>query len=420
MTDKHKNLSAIKEVFANKQGLKVLIAGSVLQLFLGIIYVWNIFVEPVADRLDFSVASVEYTAAFMLGAFVVGIIVAGRLQVRIGAQATTLFGGLLLSGGMFATAFIPPQAAWLIYITYGAVGGLGVGMGYTAAFSSAQKWFPTHRGFVTGVSLAAFGLSAVIFAPLVELLTAFFGVKTMFMILSGIFLCAVLILFSFIKLPKNFKSDPHPASAALLGKDYFEVKEMVRFKEFYLIALSLALAVSAYFVLNPALAVFARGRGFGHTGAMLLIVLAGGGSVLGRLVVLSKKIDHLGGVVAMLIISAASSVTLGFSEGWLFAVAAVAVAFCFGGYTSIYPVITAEYFGVKNVGSNYGAVMVGFGLSALLFPLLFNLFDDGIAKYAVLASLSLAAVIPVVLLMAGKRKFKKPPENNTDLSSPKT
>ena len=160
-------MSAITE---NKRGLKVLITGAILQLFLGIIYVWSVFVSPVSEFYGMEKSDVKLTTSFMLCFFVVGILVGGKMLAKLGASKVVLIGGLMLAVGMLATAFIPKDFARLIYVTYGIVGGFGVGAAYNAIISAAQKWFPKNRGFATGISVCAFGFSTVVFAPLVEAL----------------------------------------------------------------------------------------------------------------------------------------------------------------------------------------------------------------------------------------------------------
>ena len=101
----------------NKQGVKVLITGSIIQLFLGILYVWSVFVMPVSKYFNWDVDSVKLTSSFMICFFVAGILIGGKLQLRIGAQKVVLLDGLMLAAGMLATAFLTPAVAWLTYIT---------------------------------------------------------------------------------------------------------------------------------------------------------------------------------------------------------------------------------------------------------------------------------------------------------------
>lgn len=129
----------MKSVLENKQGAKVLLAGAFLQLFLGIIYVWSVFVAPVSEMYQWEIESAKLTSSFMLSFFVLGILFGGKLQQTIGSPQIVLAGGLMLSAGMLATAFVPAGYAWLIYITYGIIGGFGVGAGYNAIISDRKS-----------------------------------------------------------------------------------------------------------------------------------------------------------------------------------------------------------------------------------------------------------------------------------------
>lgn len=389
----------------NKQGLKVLVTGAILQLFLGIIYVWGIFVLPVSEYYAWNIADVKLTSSFMLSFFVVGILVGGKAQVKTGATKVVLTGGLMLAAGMFATAFIPKNLAWLIYVTYGTIGGFGVGAAYNAIISSAQKWFPQNRGFATGISVCAFGFSTVLFAPLVEILVKQHGLQNTFKILGIAFFIAVLALSRFIKLPEEGGS-PAAAGAAFTQKQYTS-SEVIRTKEFYFITLSLMLATAAFFILNPSFKTLALERGLNPAMGTVVVMITGIANALGRLGVplLSDKIGRERAALAIILLTMLCAASLCVVKGGLFVVAVALIAFCYGGYSGIYPVLTADYFGIKNVGSNYGAVMVGFALSALFFPMIIGRIENIAVKFMTLAALAAMAAVLVILLMRSKKKI---------------
>jgi OFA family oxalate/formate antiporter-like MFS transporter len=395
-------MSSITE---NKQGMKVLITGSILQLFLGIIYVWSVFVKPVSDFYTWDAAAVKLTASFMLSFFVVGILIGGKLQLITGTQKIVLSGGLMLAVGMFATAFLPKEAAWLMYITYGIIGGFGVGAGYNAIISAAQKWFPQNRGLATGISVCAFGFSTVVFAPLIELLIGQFGLRNTFLLLAAAFFVVVLALFSFIRLPDE-NAQKNAAAAALLIKKQYTVTEAIKTKEFYFITLSLMLATAAYFILNPSFKSFAIERGLGSSIGTVIVMMTGIANALGRLgaPVLSDKLGREKAAMTIIIATAVCALLLCFAQGFLFMAAIAIIAFCYGGYSGIYPVLTADYFGIKNVGSNYGAVMVGFAVSALTFPMFIALINDVTLKFIVLTTLAAIGALLMILLILSKGK----------------
>jgi len=388
-------MSSITE---NKQGLKVLITGSVLQLFLGIIYVWSVFKNPVSAYFGWEPSEVGLTANFMLCFFVIGILAGGKAQTKIGVKIITLIGGLMVAAGMLATALIPgggKAPVFLIYLFYGIIGGFGVGAGYNAIISTAQKWFPKNRGFATGVSVCAFGLSTVIFAPLVTMLNNNLPVNYTFFILAGGFAAAVLLLFSFIKTPEQVSS---AAAPVLKGKQYTTL-EMIKTPRFYLIALSLMFGTSVFFIINPNLKDLANERGL-ESFATMIVMFTGIANALGRLgaPLMSDKIGREMADVIILVVTALGAFGLCFASGILLIVIIAAVAFCYGGYSGLYPVLTSGNFGIKNIGSNYGAVMVGFMLSALLFPIVINKIDNQQLRFIILGVLAVVGAVLIVIL----------------------
>jgi len=400
-------MSSITE---NKQGLKVLIMGSILQLFLGIIYVWSVFKNPVSAYYGWDPSAVGLTANFMLCFFVIGILAGGKAQAKIGVKITTLIGGLMVAAGMLATALIPAGGkapVFLIYLFYGIIGGFGVGAGYNANISTAQKWFPQNRGFATGVSVCAFGLSTVIFAPLVTILNKNLAVNYTFLILSGGFAAAVLLLFSFIKSPEQV---PNAAAPVLKGKQYTTL-EMLKTMRFYLIALSLMFGTSVFFIINPNLKDLANERGL-ESFATMIVMFTGIANALGRLgaPLMSDKIGREMSDVIILVVTALGAFGLCFASGIFLIVIIAAVAFCYGGYSGLYPVLTSQNFGIKNIGSNYGTVMVGFMLSALLFPIVINKIDDQQLKFIVLGALAAVGAVLVIILRLMNLKQSKEAE----------
>lgn len=393
------------KISENKKGLKVILTGAVLQLFLGIIYVWSVFVVPVSEFYSWETGNVKLTSSFMLCFFVVGILLGGKLQIKIGVTKVVLIGGLMVAVSMLVTSFIPLEAPFLIYIFYGITGGFGVGAAYNAILTSAQKWFPENRGFATGVSVCAFGFSTVVFAPLIETFISNFGLKNTFLILAGIFMVAVISLFHFIKLPEENTANNASSSKVLQGRQ-FGTFEILKTPQFYMLTFSLMLATAAFFILNPSFKSLAVERGLEPTIGTVVVMLTGIANALGRLItpLMSDKIGRENAAIIIIGVTALGTFSLCFVSGVLFMAVIAIIAFCYGGFSGIYPVLTSEYFGMKNIGSNYGAVMVGFALSALFFPMILNVIEDITVKFIILGSLAIIGVVLVLILSFLKKK----------------
>ena len=388
------------------KGNTMLLTGAILQLFLGIIYVWSVFVLPVNEYFKWDVDSVKLTSSFMLCCFVLGILFGGRLQVKVGTSKIVLAGGLAMAAGMLLTSFIPMDAPWLIYITYGIAGGFGVGMAYNAIISAAQSWFVHKRGFATGISVCTFGFSTVIFAPVIEILVKNFGLMTTFRVLALAFCLATLALFRFITLPEKI-TDNKAADKVFETKQY-TTGQMIKTPAFFMIMFSMMFLTSSYFILNPSFKSLALERGLDSNIGTILVMLTGVANALGRLGVplLADKIGREKAVITIILATALATVALCFVTGSFFMAAVAVIAFCYGGSSGVYPLVTADYFGIKNIGSNYGAIMVGFACSALGFPIIIGLIKDITVKFIVLAALVTLGSVLIGLLMAQKKKMK--------------
>lgn len=371
----------------------VLISGMLIQFCAGIIYMWSVFRDPVAAHLSWAPSSAAFTSSIMLACFVVGIVVGGRLQDKIGPRKIIVAGSILIGAGMLLTSWVSSSAPWLVYVTYAVIGGLGVGSVYTCSVATVQKWFPDKRGFATGMIVAAFGLSLVVFAPLATAMLKSIGVPMTFRIFGLAFLVVCLVCSVFITLPENSQM----ASANASIKQY-STPEMLKTKKFYFIAGSMFFLLPAYFILNPLLVSLGVERGLSENLAVLGVMITGAASACGRLII-SWASDKIGRTTAILLLGAitlAAVLGLIFAQGVLFLVCIAAIAFAFGGSSGVYAALTSDNYGTKNSGLNFGCVMVAFGLSALISPVV----SQALAKSGSLAiSLTFSAICAVISII---------------------
>lgn len=399
---------------ASKQGVRVLVAGCILQLFLGVIYVWSVFVLPVTNAFGWEIKDVKFTVNIMLCCFVLGILSAGKLLAKMKAAYIVLAGGLMMAVGMFAASVLPKSApVFSIWITYGIIGGFGVGLAYNTLISGAQKWFPKKRGLATGLSVFTFGFSSVIFAPLATKMieSESIGLFLTLKILAGAFLVATLALFSFVKLPE---SGAVPA-ADFGAQKQLSTGQMLKTVDFYLIFFSMMFLTASFFIINPSLKLLAPLHGLDSSFGVTLVMIVGLANSAGRLAIplLGEKIGRRGAVLTILLITAAGTASLCVAKGAAFVVAVVAVAFCYGGSSGIFPLVTGDHFGLKNIGSNYGAVMVGFMASVLLFPYIVGQLNtsEGASNTVIYLELAAIAAIGALCTLALIVRAKKQKAN---------
>ncbi|MDR0858883.1 MAG: MFS transporter [Oscillospiraceae bacterium] len=381
------------------KSVRSLAAGSALLLFLGIIYVWSVFAAPVAQLLNWDLASVKLTASFMLASFVIGIFIGGLLINRLKAKNVVLLGGLMLSAGILAASATPSGAPWLIYISYGIIGGTGVGIAYNTIITCAQRNFPDRRAFATGVSVFAFGLSTVVFAPVAKHFAnpEVLGVRKLLIVLAAIFALSVSALYRFISLP----DDEAPDSCGA-GQDGATLAEAFRSKSLYFLFGIKFLSDAAYLTLNPSFVTIAGDKGLSDGLTTILVMLTGIGSAAGRLIfpLITAKFGSRFSAAAGCIATSAVILCLCFLEGPAVIVCICLIALFFGGASSYTPILTSDCFGLRNVGSIFSFVMFGYMTTALLSPLLFKAIGatDGTAEFIILACFSAGAAVLALLL----------------------
>ncbi len=142
----------------------IAVAGVCMQMALGSAYAWSVFRIPLTKEFGWTITQVTWT--FLISWFFLGLsaYLGGLLMKRRHPRVVAMTAGLLWGGGVFLASFSGDKLWWL-YLTYGVIGGIGLGMGYVVPIAVLVKWFPDRRGFITGIAVAGFGAGALFSAP---------------------------------------------------------------------------------------------------------------------------------------------------------------------------------------------------------------------------------------------------------------
>src|SRR6266704_4713142 len=180
----------------------IAIAGVFLQIALGAVYAWSVFRVPLAQQFGWSISEVTLTftiSIFVLGvaAFFGGLWLNGR-----GPLVVAVTGGALYGLGVFLASFSAHRLWWL-YVSYGLIGGIGLGFAYIVPVAVLVKWFPDHRGLITGIAVGGFGAGALITAPVATRLIQSVGVLTTFAYLGIAYLIVTVATGLFMQNPPD-------------------------------------------------------------------------------------------------------------------------------------------------------------------------------------------------------------------------
>ena len=365
---------------AEKGRWGLIVLGLVTNLCLGSIYSWSIFVAPLAAHFtatlgrEVTTGEVLLPFSVFLAFFAIAMPLAGKYIERYGPRTVTIAGGLLTGlGWLLASTATSIEA---LYIVYGVIGGIGVGIAYGAPVAVAARWFPDRRGLAVGLALLGFGVSAVITANAAGALITAYGVMTTFAIF-GVVLAAVLVLAA---LPLRFPpagwrpagwSPPAPGmgTAPVCECDR---RAMLRTGTFYglficyfigclagLTAISIAKPVGTELAgIDAGLATLLVG--------FFAIFNGGGRPAFGDL---ADRISPQKAAMLTFALIAAASVLIWLAPGVPAYVVSFAVLWgCLGGWLAIAPAATASYFGTCDYPRCYGVVFLAYGAGAIAGP----------------------------------------------------
>src|ERR687885_424670 len=175
-------------------------AGVVMQVALGAVYTWSVFRIPLSNTYGTSVSAVNATFSIALLALGFAAFFGGLWMNSSGPRIVALTAGVLYGAGIFLASFAG-SSIWILYLSYGLLAGIGIGLGYIVPVATLIKWFPDKRGFITGIAVAGFGAGALVTAPIAKQLVSGVGLFPTFSILGIIYLIMVVGAAFFMKNP---------------------------------------------------------------------------------------------------------------------------------------------------------------------------------------------------------------------------
>ncbi|MBN2101839.1 MAG: OFA family MFS transporter [Candidatus Aenigmarchaeota archaeon] len=365
----------------------VVIGALLMQLCLGAIYAWSVFVNPLKNYYAFTTTETQIIFSVALATFAGVMIFAGRWQDKIGPKKVGLIGAALLGLGYFLAGFTEGSFLGLV-VTIGLIGGAGIGFGYVCPIAALIKWFPDKRGLISGIAVASFGAGAWVFAQLASVMIPSIGILATFSLFGIIYFVFVFIGALMLRNPPKGWAPKGWESAKKDKKSTgveFEWRTMVKTHQFWLLWIMFIIGASAGFIVIGNLAPYGVFSGLTAEVAASAVGLLALFNGAGRIVwgTLSDKIGRtkamtlmfvLQGIMMLVLISMGSS-------PFLLAIAAAWVGFNFGGNFSLFPSVTADYFGTKNMGMNYALVFTSYGVAGILGPILAGSVFDMTGSY---------------------------------------
>jgi MFS transporter, OFA family, oxalate/formate antiporter len=375
-------------------------AGVIMQIALGAVYAWSVFRIPLTTTYGWTISQVTLT--FEMAIFVLGFasLVGGLWMRKVGPRPVAMTGGVLYGLGTIFAGQANGSIA-ILYMSYGLIGGIGLGLGYIVPLATLIKWFPDRRGMITGLAVAGFGAGALVTAPVAERLLSSVGIPSTFAILGAIYLVAVIGAGAFMRNPPDgYRPDgwqPAIRQDASAARDY-SLGEALRTSQWYGLWLILFLNTMAGIAIISQASPMAQE--ITHVNAVIAAGLVGVISIAngaGRLLWawLSDTIGRRQVFVTMFLAQAVMFVLLSRVDTFgALGVLAFIVLLCYGGGFGTMPAFTADYFGAANVGSIYGLMLTAWGFAAIAGPTLIAYLREATGRYT--EALDVLAIIMLV------------------------
>ncbi len=392
--------------------------GMIINLCLGSIYSWSVFVGPLTvyftGTLGQQVTASDILLPFsvFLAFFAIAMPFTGKYIEQYGPRNVTIVGGILTGLGWLLASFA--NSVPMLYVVYGIIGGIGVGIAYGVPVAVSARWFPDRRGVAVGLTVLGFGFSALITANLAGFFIGAYGVMNTF----RIFGIAMIILTILLALPLKFPkpgwrpegwTPPLPVAGQQVTSE-FRREQMLKTPSFYalwacyfigclagLMAISIAKPVGTDVGIETGLATILVG--------FFAIFNGGGRPVFGALT--DKFTPRNAAMVSFVLIALASLLIWQVQSVLVYIIAFAILWGCLGGWLAIAPTTTGSYFGTGDYPRCYGVMFLAYGAGAIAGPQLAGFIKTSTGSYlGVFPYVFALAVIGIVIAFA----MLKPPQ----------
>jgi len=399
-------------------------SGVGIHICIGSVYAYSVMTKPVMQLLDVSADDVK--VSFSIAIFFLGISAAflghfvERYGPRVSGMVSATYWGLGLVGAGLA---IRMESLWMLYLTYGVLGGIGLGTGYITPVSTLVKWFPDRRGMATGLAIMGFGFAAMLAGPVMAYLfnagtsaalvytTA--SVSRTFFICGGVYFAIMMLSAQYLQPPpKGYAPagwDPELAKARGKRRDdlsQISANEALRTRRFYFMWLMLCINITCGIALISVASPMVQ--------AMLKMSALEAGAVVGLIgvfngagrIIWASASDHLGRPLTYSLFFAIQIVAFALLPSirhvLLFQVMLYLIMSCYGGGFATVPAFLGDLFGTKQLGAVHGYTLTAWSVAGIVGPsvLIPLVRTNGVTDYTTLMY-GCSALFAVALLTSG-------------------
>ena len=388
-----------------------------LHISIGSVYAWSVLTRPIMVNMGFTLSQTTWT--FSLAILMLGLSAGflGSFAEKIGPKKSGLLAMLFWVTGLFGTAYaLSIHNLTLLYLFYGIIGGIGLGIGYITPVSTLVKYFPNRPGFATGLAIMGFGFASLIAGPLMQYLVAQVGLIDNFIILGVIYLVIMGTSSLYLKAPQQKhptrttkdKSTMYVHNHGMLANDAMKTWQFGALWWVFFINITCGIGL-----LSLASPMAQEAIGMTPAAAASLVGVIGIFNGGGR-IAWSTISDYLGRAqtyILFFIIEIVAFYLLAQTNSALtFQILILLIITCYGGGFACMPAYLADLYGIRQLSTIHGRILTAWGLAGIVGPMLVSYFHE--AGYGYTTALECFAalfvintIIAIALKLYGKREL---------------
>ena len=395
-----------------------------IHMSIGSVYAWSVLTKPVMETMGMTLS--ETTWAFSLAILFLGLSAGflGSVVERMGPAKSGMVSACFFGTGLLGTAWaIHIHSTLLLYIGYGMIGGIGLGVGYITPVSTLVKWFPRHRGFATGLAIMGFGFAALVAGPVMRFLVDTYGLVTNFLLLGIVYAVVMILSASYLRPPKAgeipvmladvLKEESAKGKKRTLVGPQMTRKEAMKTWKWYVLwwifFTNITCGIGLLAVASP-MAQEVIGLSASEAASLVGVigVVNGGGRIFW-----STVSDWIGRGQTYLLFFACEVVAFlelaGTNHPYVFEILVLSIISCYGGGFSCMPAFLSDIFGVKQLSAIHGSILTAWGMAGVAGPLILALMKEATGGYT--ATLYVfATMLAVAFILSGVLHWKNEEE----------
>lgn len=373
-----------------------------IHICIGSVYAWTLFVDPIAKELNTSQTKVQF--AFSLAIFFLGMSAAfGGKLVESNIRRSGLLSTIFVFSGLLVTSLgVYTKSLILIYIGYGVIMGIGLGLGYLTPIKTLMIWFSDNKGFATGIAVCAFGFASTIASPLITYLINKVGLIFTFFVMGLIYFIPMLIASFIISKPHGFKE-------IKTKKDNFKRIKILKSSEFIMIWILFFLNIASGLALISTASSSLHIRNVNVSVVAAVVSIMGIFNGVGRIILaaISDKFKARTTMYKIITLTSFYFCIMAYfvEKPFMLIILLCLISACYGAGFSCLPSLLSDAYGMNDISKIHGMSLSAWGIAGLVGNNLGTLFYNYFNSYQELFVL-LAGIYGIELLLTFKIKNK--------------